>query len=121
MRHAHALSAGLICCRPERRCLHQLQPGAALKGQKPRLKAFRGIHVLRANACAKVLRIEAREALNVLGPKCDVLNQYHASPNGEVEGPPGRARSSAAGAQSLSRPRRGRPGRSRTPPTIVKV
>jgi hypothetical protein len=40
--------------------------------------------------------------------------------NDEVEGPPVSARSSAAGAQSLPRPRRGHAGRSRSPPTIVR-
>src|SRR5215469_9844916 len=40
--------------------------------------------------------------------------------NGEVEGPPRSARSSAAGAQSLQRPRRVTTSRSRSPPTIVR-
>jgi len=40
--------------------------------------------------------------------------------NGEVEGPPRSARSSAAGAQCLPRPRRVTTHRSRTPPTIVR-
>ena len=40
--------------------------------------------------------------------------------NGEVEGPPRSARSSAAGAQSLPRPRRVTTYLSRTPPTIVR-
>jgi len=40
--------------------------------------------------------------------------------NGEVEGPPRRARSCAAGAQCLQRPWRGHAGCSRSPPTIVR-
>jgi hypothetical protein len=40
--------------------------------------------------------------------------------NGEVEGPLRSARSSAAGAQFLPRPRRVTTDRSRTPPTIVR-
>jgi hypothetical protein len=43
-----------------------------------------------------------------------------ATSNGEVEGPPRSARSSAVGAQSLPRPRRVTTDRSRTPPTIVR-
>ena len=50
------------------------------------------------------------------------LRESRGSPsNGEVEGPPSCARSSAAGAHCLQRPRRGHAGRSRTPPTIVRT
>jgi len=45
---------------------------------------------------------------------------FIGTPNGEVEGPPRSAQSSAVGAHWLPRPRRGHTGRSRTPPTIVR-
>jgi hypothetical protein len=43
-----------------------------------------------------------------------------ADSNGEVEGPPRSARSSATGARCLQRPWRGHADRSRSPPTIVR-
>src|SRR6516165_6339697 len=71
----------------------------------------------------KLVGIFGVEILFVARPRIRPWNlalTFHRPPNGEVEGPPRSARSSAAGAQSLQRLWRVTTSRSRSPPTIVR-
>ena len=69
------------------------------------------VHRCPGSGRPQTARLESRNA---------VYRQSWLAPNGEVEGPPKTARSSAVGAQSLPRPRRVTVSRSRTPSTIVR-